>query len=63
MEDVAAAFDVILHKGVIGETYNIGTQKVRWTHAHACMHACLRACTPSQAQVGGCLPTGMLAWS
>jgi hypothetical protein len=32
VEDVAAAFDVILHKGVVGETYNIGTQKVR---AHA----------------------------
>lgn len=28
MADVAAAFDVILHKGVVGETYNIGTQKV-----------------------------------
>lgn len=29
VEDVAEAFDVILHKGVIGETYNIGTQKER----------------------------------
>ena len=29
VEDVAAAFDVILHKGVVGETYNIGTQKAR----------------------------------
>ena len=27
--DVAAAFDVILHKGVIGEVYNIGTSKER----------------------------------
>ena len=25
-EDVAEAFDTIMHKGVIGETYNIGTQ-------------------------------------
>lgn len=25
-EDVAEAFDTILHKGAIGETYNIGTQ-------------------------------------
>ncbi len=29
VEDVAEAFDVILHKGVVGETYNIGTQKER----------------------------------
>ena len=25
-EDVAEAFDTILHKGVVGETYNIGTK-------------------------------------
>lgn len=25
-EDVAEAFDTILHKGAIGETYNIGTE-------------------------------------
>lgn len=29
MEDVAEAFDVILHRGKIGEIYNIGTQKER----------------------------------
>ncbi len=29
VEDVAEAFDVVLHKGVVGETYNIGTQKER----------------------------------
>lgn len=29
MGDVAAAFDVVLHKGVIGEVYNIGTSKER----------------------------------
>lgn len=29
MEDVAAAFETILTKGRIGETYNIGTQKER----------------------------------
>jgi dTDP-glucose 4,6-dehydratase len=29
VEDVAAAFDCILHKGVTGETYNIGTEKER----------------------------------
>ena len=29
MEDVAEAFEVILRKGCIGETYNIGTQKER----------------------------------
>ena len=29
MEDVAAAFETILIKGRIGETYNIGTQKER----------------------------------
>ena len=29
VEDVAEAFDIILHKGSIGETYNIGTQKER----------------------------------
>lgn len=29
VEDVAEAFDIILHKGVVGETYNIGTQKER----------------------------------
>lgn len=28
-EDVAEAFDVILHKGVIGHVYNVGTQKER----------------------------------
>ncbi|PSS20984.1 UDP-4-keto-6-deoxy-D-glucose 3,5-epimerase/UDP-4-keto-L-rhamnose 4-keto-reductase [Actinidia chinensis var. chinensis] len=28
-EDVAEAFDVVLHKGVIGHAYNIGTQKER----------------------------------
>ncbi|XP_057467481.1 trifunctional UDP-glucose 4,6-dehydratase/UDP-4-keto-6-deoxy-D-glucose 3,5-epimerase/UDP-4-keto-L-rhamnose-reductase RHM1-like isoform X2 [Actinidia eriantha] len=28
-EDVARAFDVVLHKGVIGHVYNIGTQKER----------------------------------
>ena len=29
MEDVAEAFEVILRKGTVGETYNIGTQKER----------------------------------
>jgi UDP-glucose 4,6-dehydratase len=29
IDDVAAAYDVILHKGVDGEVYNIGTQKER----------------------------------
>jgi UDP-glucose 4,6-dehydratase len=29
VEDVAEAFDVVLHKGDIGEVYNIGTQKER----------------------------------
>lgn len=29
MDDVAEAFDIILHKGHVGETYNIGTQKER----------------------------------
>lgn len=29
VEDVAEAFDVVLHKGVPGEVYNIGTQKER----------------------------------
>ena len=29
MEDVAAAFETILVKGRVGETYNIGTQKER----------------------------------
>lgn len=26
VEDVAAAFDTVLHKGLLGEVYNIGTQ-------------------------------------
>ena len=26
--DVAQAYILVLHKGVIGDTYNIGTQKV-----------------------------------
>lgn len=29
VEDVAEAFDVVLHRGCIGEVYNIGTQKER----------------------------------
>ena len=29
MSDVAEAFDVIVHKGLIGETYNIGTNEER----------------------------------
>lgn len=29
VEDVAEAFDVILHKGNTGEVYNIGTEKER----------------------------------
>lgn len=29
VEDVAEAFACVLHKGVIGEVYNIGTQKER----------------------------------
>jgi len=29
VEDVASAFDSILHRGVTGETYNIGTEKER----------------------------------
>jgi dTDP-glucose 4,6-dehydratase len=29
VRDVARAFDTVLHKGVIGEIYNIGTQKER----------------------------------
>eukprot|EP00891_Asterochloris_glomerata_P003630 jgi/Astpho2/3630/Aster-06921 len=29
VEDVAEAFDVVLHKGITGEVYNIGTQKER----------------------------------
>jgi UDP-glucose 4,6-dehydratase len=29
VEDVAEAFEVVLRKGTIGETYNIGTQKER----------------------------------
>ena len=27
MEDAAEAFDVVLHKGVVGEVYNLGTSK------------------------------------
>jgi dTDP-glucose 4,6-dehydratase len=30
--DVAQAYILVLHKGVIGDTYNIGTQKVRANH-------------------------------
>ena len=29
MRDVARAFDTVLHKGIVGEVYNIGTQKER----------------------------------
>jgi dTDP-D-glucose 4,6-dehydratase len=29
VDDVAGAFDAVLHKGVTGEVYNIGTQKER----------------------------------
>lgn len=29
VEDVADAYCLILHKGIIGDTYNIGTQKER----------------------------------
>ena len=29
MEDVVKAFEVILRRGTVGETYNIGTQKER----------------------------------
>eukprot|EP00976_Prorocentrum_cordatum_P001254 25378-Prorocentrum_minimum.AAC.1 len=29
VEDVARAFDKILHKGVVGDVYNIGTTKER----------------------------------
>ena len=29
VEDVAEAFDLILHAGVVGETYNIGSQRER----------------------------------
>lgn len=29
VDDVAIAFDVVLHRGVVGETYNIGSQKER----------------------------------
>ena len=29
VSDVAEAFDVIVHKGIIGETYNIGTNLER----------------------------------
>ncbi|WIA34952.1 hypothetical protein OEZ86_013233 [Tetradesmus obliquus] len=29
VEDVAAAFDTVLHKGEVGEVYNIGTEKER----------------------------------
>jgi dTDP-D-glucose 4,6-dehydratase len=29
VEDVAEAFDMVLHKGEVGEVYNIGTEKER----------------------------------
>ena len=29
VDDVAEAFDVVLHRGVVGETYNVGTDKER----------------------------------
>ena len=29
VRDVARAFDIVLHKGIVGQTYNIGTQKER----------------------------------
>lgn len=29
IDDVVEAFDIILHKGAVGETYNIGSQKER----------------------------------
>ena len=29
VRDVARAFDTVLHKGIIGQIYNIGTQKER----------------------------------
>jgi nucleoside-diphosphate-sugar epimerase len=29
IDDVVEAFDIILHKGILGETYNIGSQRER----------------------------------
>jgi dTDP-D-glucose 4,6-dehydratase len=29
VRDVANAFDTVLHKGIVGQVYNIGTQKER----------------------------------
>ena len=60
--DVAAAFDVILHKGIVGETYNIGTQKVRMAasrmpppHAHLHAHLLPLSLTIAGRCVGPCL--------
>ena len=35
VEDVARAFDKILHKGTVGEVYNIGTNKERTVNSVA----------------------------
>jgi hypothetical protein len=43
VEDVAAAFDTVLHKGVTGEVYNIGTQKERTVRAGLSKRILLRS--------------------
>ena len=40
VKDVAAAFDIVLHKGVTGSTYNIGTAE-----EHAVIDIALRCKT------------------
>ena len=51
--DVAQAYILVLHKGVIGDTYNIGTQKARavldWRFGHPNLVACIPVLSPGLA--------------
>ena len=43
--DVAQAYILILHKGVIGDTYNIGTQKVRPVFGSTAVRSLISSCS------------------
>ena len=56
--DVAQAYILVLHKGVIGDTYNIGTQKVR-VHAPASTAFLVLLLGPRRIAETKCLQTHM----
>jgi hypothetical protein len=62
VEDVAEAFDTVLHKGDIGEVYNIGTEKERSVLDVSCRPLCCCCCCCCSTAAVSSLRVALYRW-